>query len=357
MNIIYIRGDSMENTVKFFLGANSDNGFMSYFKQLQEHSSMQLLILKGGPGSGKSSLMKRIADYALEKGHTIQKVPCASDPDSLDAVIDITADFAVMDGTAPHIEDPVMPGAKHHILYTGNLWDCGKLRKNTEQIGFYADLTAQFHSGAGSYIRAAGALMRENIRYSSRYVLPSAGEFVTDIMKELPDGERYTEEKRLLSAVTVGKPVFFEETLRLLADDVYTIEDSFGGACEIIFETVKNIAKLKKMRTIVCPCSVMPDKTDHIILPDAGVAFTKGNSFFQSLSDKKIDENIFYREGLDKISCEKRCRDVGKLIDTACIFVKSAKKAHDGLEKIYASAMNFEGMNGLFEEIIRGFYG
>ena len=51
----------MKENPRFFLGANSKKGFVSYFDGLQEKSdSLQLLILKGGPGSGKSSLMKRV---------------------------------------------------------------------------------------------------------------------------------------------------------------------------------------------------------------------------------------------------------------------------------------------------------
>ena len=96
----------MSSQIKFFLGANSNIDFVSYFRQLQEQkSSMQLLILKGGPGSGKSSLMKRLLGYAESRGHKTEIIPCASDPDSLDAFIDYTQNFAVMDGTSPHTEE------------------------------------------------------------------------------------------------------------------------------------------------------------------------------------------------------------------------------------------------------------
>ena len=346
----------MENTVKFFLGANSDSGFMSYFKQLQEQSSLQLLILKGGPGSGKSSLMKRVGEYAMQSGHSVEIVPCASDPESYDAIIDKTANFAMIDGTAPHTEDPLVPGAKHHIMYMGDLWSKEKLKEKTDEIEFYSNLTAQLHSGGQSYIKAAGALLRENYRCSSRYVLPEAKQFALEIMKELPEGNKYTEEKRLLSAVTVEKIGFLEESLPLLADDVYVIEDEWGSASEAVFDTVRLAASLKNMHVISCPCSVMPDKTDHIILPGARVAFTKGNRFLKSSYGQKINADAFYEKGIDRISCEKRSQDAKKLLIRACSFVKSAKKAHDNLEKFYITAMDFGRMNELYEKILKDFY-
>ena len=50
----------------FFLGANSAEGFYSLYDQLLDAGLDDLLILKGGPGCGKSTFMRRIAE-ALEK--------------------------------------------------------------------------------------------------------------------------------------------------------------------------------------------------------------------------------------------------------------------------------------------------
>ena len=53
------------------------------------HEAMQngIMVMTGGPGTGKSSFMKFVAKSALEKGIKTEIFPCSSDPDSLDAVI------------------------------------------------------------------------------------------------------------------------------------------------------------------------------------------------------------------------------------------------------------------------------
>ena len=46
---------------KIFPGANTSNGFYSYFDYIIPKDVKRIFCLKGGPGVGKSSLMKKIA--------------------------------------------------------------------------------------------------------------------------------------------------------------------------------------------------------------------------------------------------------------------------------------------------------
>ena len=49
-------------TVQYFLGANSPQGFYSLYSELIDpETAKTVYILKGGPGCGKSTLMKQVA--------------------------------------------------------------------------------------------------------------------------------------------------------------------------------------------------------------------------------------------------------------------------------------------------------
>ena len=51
---------------EFFLGANSAEGFYSLYDQLREGERMRdLIVLKGGPGVGKSTFMRCIKGFRL----------------------------------------------------------------------------------------------------------------------------------------------------------------------------------------------------------------------------------------------------------------------------------------------------
>ena len=54
-----------KNNIKYFLAANSCEGFYSEFdNSYLPDGEWRAYIIKGGPGTGKSSFMKRFADAA-----------------------------------------------------------------------------------------------------------------------------------------------------------------------------------------------------------------------------------------------------------------------------------------------------
>ena len=348
----------MYSKTKFFLGANSNIDFVSYFGQLHgQNSSMQLLILKGGPGSGKSSLMKRIADFAEKKAHRLEIIPCASDPSSLDAVIDYTANFAVMDGTSPHTEDPTLPGVYHHILYTGDLWDCSKLYDKREDISKLSAQISDCHKGAGSYIKAASSLLGENMRYAEKFICrEKAAKVINQIAEKINSGKKGGEEKRLLSALTVGELKVFSKTPHSLSDTIYVINDTWGAAADFILKGIYTLARLKEEPLIYCPCSLMPKKCDHLIFPESRISVLTGNNHLKFEGGETINGDKFYDEMPLVKDMEMRLASAEKLLPRACNLIKKAKKLHDDLEAYYVGAMDFSQMDKIFDSVINRFY-
>ena len=88
--------------IQYFLGANSPAGFYSLYDHLlPPERARAIYILKGGPGCGKSTLMRKIGAWAEESGLETEYILCSGDPDSLDAVVFPALSVALVDGTAP----------------------------------------------------------------------------------------------------------------------------------------------------------------------------------------------------------------------------------------------------------------
>ena len=125
-----VRSDSVD----FFLGTTTPAGFKGYFEPLRREPGMQMYLIKSGPGCGKSTLMKRLAVKAEQKGEPIQRIHCASDPDSLDGVIFLDKRAAIVDATAPHVMEPDAPGAEEQVVSLYHTLDADALQKAIDTL-------------------------------------------------------------------------------------------------------------------------------------------------------------------------------------------------------------------------------
>ncbi|WP_242861537.1 hypothetical protein [Cellulosilyticum ruminicola] len=117
----------------YFVCANSAKGFRNLFDS-NLHMLNKIYILKGGPGTGKSSLMKKIGTYFANEDFDIDYIHCSSDPDSLDGVVIRKLSVAIVDGTAPHIIEPKAPGAIEEYVNLGVAWNIPELQKHKKEI-------------------------------------------------------------------------------------------------------------------------------------------------------------------------------------------------------------------------------
>lgn len=140
----------------FFAAANTSAGFVSFFDRVFDPNALsKLYILKGGPGVGKSTLMKKAASAAKAQGCTPLYYHCSSDPNSLDGVIIPETGKAIIDGTAPHTVDPRYAGAKEEIVNLGEAWNIPLLEKESRRICEISDQKSAHYRTAYRLLAAA----------------------------------------------------------------------------------------------------------------------------------------------------------------------------------------------------------
>ena len=143
----------------FFAAANTQNGFVSYFDSIFQSAPM-IYVIKGGPGTGKSTLMNKIASEAVGRGYTVTKYLCSSDPSSLDGVL-VKGKFAVIDGTAPHSSDPRCIGALDKMIDLSPMWDDRILLERKESICRLSGEIADRYAHAYRILSSMGSLEQE----------------------------------------------------------------------------------------------------------------------------------------------------------------------------------------------------
>ena len=142
MNILLrkTKGVSMKKYMNsdryYFAAANGYDGFRSCFDMVfSPRHFKKLYILKGGPGTGKSTLMKRIAEN-FSDSMRITRILCSSDTSSLDGIIIENGGIrvAIADGTSPHVIESQYPGAVEEIVNLGDGFNYRSLMMASSEI-------------------------------------------------------------------------------------------------------------------------------------------------------------------------------------------------------------------------------
>ncbi len=349
----------------FFLGANSAAGFYSMFDQIYDpHDGWRGYIIKGGPGTGKSGLMRKVGMALEAEGHLPVWIYCSSDSDSLDAIIFPGLKFFMLDGTSPHCMDPKYPGAVESILNLGDCWDKELLTQKRARIIEYSSACSAYHAQSDRFIAAAGMLKSD----SYRLVFPLVDEAKTESyakrlvlgnFKGKKGAEPGKEYKALLSGITPKGVVCFEETAEAFCDTIYIIEDNYGPVSNFLLRNIKDNFLRLGADVISCWCPLFPeDKLEHLIVPEYNAAFmTSDYSNKLSLTPSKRINPLRFIDTEALKACKPRLRfnkrAASELLEEAIHLQKMAKNVHDKLEQCYIQSMNFKKVDQYAEKIIQ----
>ncbi len=331
---------------KYFAAANSYDGFVSYFdKVFPSKDFSRIYVLKGGPGTGKSSLMKRISKELSTTECEIDEIYCSSDPQSLDGVIinHQNKRIAIIDGTAPHERDAIVPGAIDEIINLGENWDSRWLVANREKILSKGSQKSESYKMAYAYLKNAGVshdhLMSLYRRNFNKFNAKTKAE---SIIPNSRGNKRSILKYRLLSSF--GK--LGNYNLPLTTENDYALIFISGDAysSSLFLEECRLLCETHNLNQILYPSALAPGLLDAIELPDDKVIIAKNENGTVNPGDycalSKIDKEYY------KIA-EQIKKDA---LDEAQRWFLVASNIHFEMEEIYNKAMDFSENERVFRD-------
>lgn len=311
--------------MKCFLAASSAEGFISHFPDCYDpDGGWSAYIIKGGPGTGKSSFMKRVLKAAYERDLPSVEVHCASDPSSLDGVILPTERIAIMDGTAPHVVEPKFVGAVEVLLDFGQFWDCEVLKRQRQEIIGLTLRNKELHKKASGHISAAGTALKEKLSRSS-IDLRRAEMLSVELIEKHLTGEGKGGRQWFAFSGGVTPTGLFYITDGALAEKNIILDGSLDFASEVI-RRFKTAALERGFEAVTFKNPILPSRlTDGVYIP--------GLSLYVSANPQRHLGD-----------------DVLKELSSAADFIRQAKENHDLLEECYIEAMNFNALDAFCEE-------
>jgi len=327
---------------KYFAAANSRNGFIGYFDKIFADIE-KLYIIKGGPGTGKSRLMRDVANEAENKNLRVEYYYCSSDPSSLDAILIPELSVGMLDGTAPHTFDPSFPGIREEIIDLGAFWNSEKLTDNKEIILSSIQKKSALFEECYRYI-AASASMNDIVRCIASHAadIEKLKAAAMRTAKKFKVGDGYTEKIALKDAISMNGIIEFE-TYALSAENRCYIRDKYGIGYLYLRELIHS-AKQKEIETVISYEAIDPAYENAVYFPSENSVFICCKEITNS-SYKIINTDRFILKSelalnRQKLRFAEKCRDA--FLDSAVAILSEIKEVHFALESIYSSAMNFK---------------
>lgn len=335
----------------YFAGANTADGFFgAYDAFIRETELTRLFILKGGSGTGKSSLIRACAKRAAEKGAEVTMLLCSSDPASADAVIlqgKNGRSAAILDGTAPHTRDPELPGAVSRIVNAGDHWDADLLGHRREEITLRTMEKKEAYRRAYRFLGAYRHLtdvQHQLLRpcLDTEKMLAAADR----ITAALPAGEHSAVHTRYTYALSMTGAHHLP-TFSRLAKTLYRILDSYGTGNFFLQALADTLARRGTL--LFSPAPACPNLPAELFFGEGQASFALADTREAAQDGIRYVnmQRFLHRQELAKVRARlrftARCRET--LFDGALDALSDARRAHFALEEIYKSAMDFDSLS------------
>ncbi len=332
----------MHKINNFFPGSNTIMGFYSFYHYLAADIDNNVII-KGGPGTGKSTLMKKIGEEFLQKKYHIEFHWCSSDVNSLDGVVIPEKNFAIFDGTAPHTNDPSYPGVVEEIFNPGRFWNQKVLKKSKNEIIQLNNEISQNFASAYNFLKIAGILMQEAEKnYERSYQEKISNYIINYIISNIATltGNKVSNSKErhlFASAVTPQGFVACQHNLINKKDFCYILKGKPEREKSRIIKTIATFARNSGYDIFLLHSGLSPDNIDLLYIHELKIAVINDTRPYDITNFTGKTLNLMAEVKINKKIIEEH----NYFLNKATSFIKKAKEKHDQLESYYIEAMDF----------------
>ncbi|QIA28152.1 AAA family ATPase [Thermaerobacter sp. PB12/4term] len=336
-----------------FASGNTGHGFQSFFEYIAWPEPRRVFVLKGGPGTGKSAVIRMVVEGLMEKGVGVELFHCPSDPSSLDGVNAPELGLAVVDGTPPHAVEPPLPGLVGRLLSLEATAGRDLLASRQDRIDATGRRVRQrfqlAHRYLGLALEALG-LYEDFYEHAGALDLAALDHSAHEIEAAVFEGHRVVRAGRrgrirrlFASAVTPEGPRHYLDSLLDPLPRRVFIRGNPGTGCATLVARVAEAALRRGLDIEAYHCGLHGRRLDHVLIPELGVAVVHNaypHTYEPKTGDLVIDTAAFVNvEALERYREEMEVAQAffGQAFDQGIWYLRRALMAHQELEAIYAT--------------------
>jgi len=330
--------------------------------------------IKGGPGTGKSVFMQRIADEMHARGYDLELHHCSADPDSLDGVVIPALGAAIVDGTAPHVIDPAFPGAVETVVNLGDFWDGAALRRHRADMEAISEGYKAYYASAYSYLAAAGIIHDEwRAAHAAAQDWGRVHQLIwgllADVLRGKGGGTPGFVRRLFASAITpAGLRHHLESVIGQASRRIVLVGEPGTGKGVVVARLAQALSE-NGVAVEVFHCGLRPEEPEHLFAPEVGLAVVsseephrlEGRDVAGSREEKQpvrtevVDLGRLQRPrdlARQRDRAEAAARTFWDLLRQAEGALRRASGLHDQLEALYTPHMDFDGVEALRGRIV-----
>ncbi|SHE95642.1 PRK06851 family protein [Clostridium fallax] len=348
-----------------FPGGNTSNGFHSFYDyMIDKETANKIFILKGGPGTGKSSLMKKVANYYLSKGYSIEYHHCSSDNNSLDGIVILELKLCILDGTSPHIVDPKYPGSVDEIINLGTCWDEENIKSSKKEIIELSKSIKEYFNRAYRFFKSAKSIYEDWENFNKNALnTAKLDNIISKLSFYFPifnDTKNRGDERHLFAtAFTPNGIITYVDTLYKEYTNITVLSGEPGLGKSTVLSSVAQAALKSGFDVEFYHNPLDPNKLEHIFIPKASMAILTSNelnkksfNFSTIIMEDICNKDILIQNRVETIYDRLKFEE---LIKKGLDCIKEAKSLHDKLENYYVPSMDFKKIDQICNDIIDRF--
>ena len=320
----------MENIKHYFLSANSSVGFFNNYNFLNSTKAPSFTyILKGGPGTGKSTLLKTIGKHFSKSGYAMEFFHCSSDPQSLDGIRLVDFNISIVDGTSPHEMNTNIPLVDSKIINLEQFID-KNVDKFANKIKHYTLKKKEHYNLAYKNLKAIGVLY--DIATAKQIKESVVKKHTRKILKDLDLSSRKIkgEERKVFLSATGHEQCFLKSNnyQRIIT---LNLEQSYSP---LVFENLAReiVKRGYDITTILSPL------TPNIV---EGIVINRRNTIITTKTPS-----------LPLCPCLKNIEILETLLGEVKEHLALAIKTHKKIENYYIKNLNIKGINNTIKNTI-----
>lgn len=339
--------------LNYYAEGNTARGFHSLYESNLQGLD-KIFILKGGPGTGKSTLMKSIANDWVSKGYDVEILNCSRDNGSIDGVIIPKLSVAVVNGNEPNAIEAKLPGVIEQYIDMSEALNSEKLKKHKKELlKLKEEIEGSYKLAYSKFYEALKIHDEWEKIYINNMDFTKANAITAELIEKFFDGKRLEKKSvvkhRFFGAATPKGAVDFVPAITEEIGKRYFIKGRPGTGKSSMLKKIASAAQERGFDVEIYHCGFDPYSLDMLLFRELDFVIFDSTAPHEYFPGRESDEIVDMYEatilpGTDE-KYEAQLTDIvkryKKRVREGTAALAEAKELHDRLEEYYIDSVDF----------------